>query len=136
MKSSIDPTSALVQSSTYDQGLYHGLPEHSKPVRLRMEGQLGIVHSIRADLKDAAVQGTVLLDAAFKPKAVWQFEAVMVLLSGFWPARGLLSGDWPPLGDSDGDDTPAEAGIAKNSPVGSFDQGRTMRSRSLRAKQR
>lgn len=40
----------------------------------------------------AGLQGAVLLDAAMAPRTVWQFEAVMVLLSGHWPPRGLLSG--------------------------------------------
>jgi hypothetical protein len=37
-------------------------------------------------------QGAVLLDAAMQPRTVWEFEAVMVLLSGHWPPRGLVSG--------------------------------------------
>ncbi len=41
-------------------------------------------------------QGAVLLDAAMQPRTVWEFEAVMVLLSGHWPPRGLLSGVFPP----------------------------------------
>ena len=42
------------------------------------------------------LQGTVLLDMAMQPRAVWRFEAVLVLLSGHWPPRGLVSGCWPP----------------------------------------
>jgi len=42
------------------------------------------------------VQGTVLLGKEVAPRAVWRFEAVMVLSSGHWPPRGLLSGCWPP----------------------------------------
>lgn len=34
------------------------------------------------------------------PRAVWRFEAVLVLLSGHWPPRGLLSGCWPPASAS------------------------------------
>ena len=45
-------------------------------------------------------QGTVLLDMSMQPQAVWRFEAVLVLLSGFWPPRGLVSGCWPPGGAS------------------------------------
>lgn len=41
-------------------------------------------------------QGAVLLDAAMQPRTVWEFEAVMVLLSGHWPPRGLLSGVFLP----------------------------------------
>ena len=33
---------------------------------------------------------------SMQPQAVWRFEAVLVLLSGFWPPRGLVSGCWPP----------------------------------------
>ena len=41
----------------------------------------------------------MLLDAAMEPRTAWRFEAVMVLLSGHWPPRGLLSGGalYPPL---------------------------------------
>ena len=42
------------------------------------------------------LQGTVLLDITMQPRAVWRFEAVLVLLSGHWPPRGLVSGCWPP----------------------------------------
>ena len=31
------------------------------------------------------------------PCAVWRFEALLVLLAGHWPPRGLLSGTWPPV---------------------------------------
>jgi hypothetical protein len=55
------------------------------------------------------VQGTVLLGKGLQPQAVWRFEAVMVLVSGHWPPRGLLSGCWPPRSasptDPDGCDT-------------------------------
>lgn len=49
---------------------------------------------------DIDVQGTVLLGKEVQPVAVWRFEAVMVLLSGHWPPRGLLSGCWPPCSSS------------------------------------
>ena len=38
----------------------------------------------------------MLLDTAFQPRTVWQFDALLVLLNGHWPPRGLLSGHWPP----------------------------------------
>lgn len=38
------------------------------------------------------LQGTVLLDPVLQPRACTEFEAVLVLLGGHWPARGLLSG--------------------------------------------
>ncbi len=44
----------------------------------------------------------MLLDDAMLssgPAATMQFEAVVVLLGGRWPARGLISGRWPPLSD-------------------------------------
>lgn len=41
-------------------------------------------------------KGAVLLDAAAAPCTYWEFEALLVLLGGHWPARGLLSGCWPP----------------------------------------
>ena len=43
-------------------------------------------------------KGAVLLDAASRPQTSWRFEAVLVLLGGHWPPRGLLSGHWPPTG--------------------------------------
>ena len=35
----------------------------------------------------------MLLDASMAPRTAWQLEAVMVLLNGHWPPRGLISGD-------------------------------------------
>ena len=43
-----------------------------------------------------ARKGMVLLDAATHTRTVWEFQAVIVLLNGHWPPRGLLSGRWPP----------------------------------------
>lgn len=43
-----------------------------------------------------ARKGMVLLDPAMHTRTSWEVEAVMVLLNGHWPARGLLSGRWPP----------------------------------------
>lgn len=43
-----------------------------------------------------ARKGMVLLDAAMHTRTVWEFQAVIVLLNGHWPPRGLLSGRWPP----------------------------------------
>jgi hypothetical protein len=83
----------------------------------------------------------VLLDPVLNPGAVWQFEAIMVLLSGFWPARGLLSGAWPPLGgmdapppsksfagDPSGDDPFSDSSLPQGSPGSSYDRMRTPRS--------
>ncbi|KAK9868437.1 hypothetical protein WJX84_008279 [Apatococcus fuscideae] len=41
-------------------------------------------------------KGAVLIDADAEPRVAWEFEAILVLLSGHWPARGLLSGHGPP----------------------------------------
>ena len=41
-------------------------------------------------------KGMVLLDMATHTRTTWEFEAIIVLLNGHWPARGLLSGRWPP----------------------------------------
>ena len=43
-----------------------------------------------------ARKGMVLLDASMHSRTVWEFQAVIVLLNGHWPPRGLLSGCWPP----------------------------------------
>ena len=42
------------------------------------------------------VQGMVLLASTLNPQTVWEFTALLVLLSGHWPPRGLISGCWPP----------------------------------------
>ncbi len=57
-------------------------------------------------------KGAVLLDAAMQPKTLWAFEAVLVLLGGTWPPRGLLSGCWPPL------DADARLGLSGGSDSG------------------
>lgn len=44
-------------------------------------------------------KGAVLLDCGAAPRTSWEFEAVLVLLGGHWPPRGLLSGCWPPCMD-------------------------------------
>lgn len=46
-------------------------------------------------------KGGVLLDVGVgaAPHTYWEFEALLVLLGGHWPPRGLLSGCWPPAGD-------------------------------------
>lgn len=81
-------------------------------------------------------QGTVLLDVSLRPSAVWQFEAVMVLLSGFWPPRGLVSGSWPPQLDSDADDACSDSSMPFDSPAASFDRLRSPPSRGGRNKHR
>ncbi|GFR43379.1 hypothetical protein Agub_g4451 [Astrephomene gubernaculifera] len=43
-------------------------------------------------------KGAVLLEPALQPRTSWTFEAVLILLGGHWPPRGLLSGRWPPAG--------------------------------------
>ena len=43
-----------------------------------------------------ARKGMVLLDPSMHSRTVWEFQAVIVLLNGHWPPRGLLSGRWPP----------------------------------------
>eukprot|EP00879_Flechtneria_rotunda_P009954 GHRR01010410.1.p1 GENE.GHRR01010410.1~~GHRR01010410.1.p1 ORF type:complete len:1136 (+),score=513.58 GHRR01010410.1:867-4274(+) len=42
-------------------------------------------------------KGAVLLHSAAAPHTYWEFEALLVLLGGHWPARGLLSSCWPPV---------------------------------------
>lgn len=45
-------------------------------------------------------KGTVLLAPSLNPEAVTEFEAVLVLLDGQWPPRGLVSGVYPPVDDA------------------------------------
>ncbi len=47
----------------------------------------------------SAHRGAVLLGAGTAPRTAWSFQAVLVLLGGHWPPRGLLSGCWPPVDD-------------------------------------
>lgn len=58
-----------------------------------------------------ARKGAVLLDCCMQPRTSWAFEAVMVLLGGHWPPRGLLSGRWPP------EEGEAEEGPAAGLPL-------------------
>ena len=48
----------------------------------------------------AVVQGLYLLHPGMQPQACWQLTAVLALMAGHWPARGLLSGKWPMLAAS------------------------------------
>ncbi|KAK9815416.1 hypothetical protein WJX72_003287 [[Myrmecia] bisecta] len=76
-------------------------------------------------------KGAVLLDLAMQPRTVWQFEAVLVLLSGHWPPRGLLSGRWPPE-TADADAAPAvEASSGSDSCSGSSGDQRRSTPRAL-----
>lgn len=63
-----------------------------------------------------ARKGMVLLDTAMHTRTVWQFEAVIVLLNGHWPPRGLLSGRWPPKPDTP--DTVLSTSSLSESPIG------------------
>ena len=60
----------------------------------------------------------VLLDTAMHTRTVWQFEAVIVLLNGHWPPRGLLSGRWPPKPDTP--DTVLSTSSLSESPLGDY----------------
>ncbi|GLI70309.1 hypothetical protein VaNZ11_015260 [Volvox africanus] len=48
-------------------------------------------------------KGAVLLEPALQPRTSWTFEAVLILLGGHWPPRGLVSGRWPPAGNDEVD---------------------------------
>eukprot|EP00884_Botryococcus_braunii_P008149 jgi/Botrbrau1/17335/Bobra.0015s0081.1 len=61
-------------------------------------------------------KGAVLLHGAAQPKTAWQFEAVLVLLSGHWPARGLLSRRWPPEMAASGTSPEASMACLGSSP--------------------
>ena len=58
----------------------------------------------------------MLLDMTMHTRTVWEFEAVIVLLNGHWPARGLLSGRWPPKPDTP--DTVLSTSSLSESPLG------------------
>lgn len=45
-------------------------------------------------------KGAVLLNACMQPRTSWTFDAVLILLGGHWPPRGLRSRRWPPLCDA------------------------------------
>lgn len=62
-------------------------------------------------------KGIVLLDTAMHTRTVLEFEAVIVLLNGHWPPRGLLSGRWPPKPDTP--DTVLSTSLP-DSPLGEF----------------
>lgn len=66
-----------------------------------------------------ARKGMVLLDTAMHTRTVWQFGAVIVLLNGHWPPRGLLSGRWPPKPDTP--DTVLSTSSLSESPLGASD---------------
>ncbi|KAG2502058.1 hypothetical protein HYH03_000552 [Edaphochlamys debaryana] len=66
-------------------------------------------------------KGRVLLEPALQPRTSWAFEAVLILLGGHWPPRGLLSGRWPPAGEDDIDPS-ALAGLALG-PSGAQEAG-------------
>lgn len=75
-------------------------------------------------------KGGVLLEAGAAPHTYWEFEALLVLLGGFWPARGLLSGSWPPAGEeataadtAESTRSPAAAAAAPGGGAGSMHAG-------------
>ena len=64
-------------------------------------------------------KGTVLVDPGAAPQAVIEFEAVLVLLGGCFPPRGLLTGRFPPEGTAAAPETPRRGGRAAGSSSGS-----------------
>lgn len=80
----------------------------AQPIAISASGHRGFAGRVpsRSSVSDAALfgsspsrvrnKGGVLLAAAAAPHTYWEFEALLVLLGGHWPARGLLSGCWPP----------------------------------------
>ncbi|KAL4421140.1 hypothetical protein ABPG77_000775 [Micractinium sp. CCAP 211/92] len=88
-------------------------------------------------------KGTVLLDPSLRPQACAEFEAVLVLLGGHWPARGLLSGRYPPQGERDEPDpdllspagTPLARSLGASAASDSGDGGLAAASSSLGALQ-
>lgn len=97
------------QQSQGLQGCNHTGPQHaqhgpvsSSPLTDQLEAQHAQHEAVSSSPVLAgpsppnARKGMVLLDTAIDTHVVWTFEAVIVLLNGHWPPRGLLSGKWPP----------------------------------------
>ena len=91
------------------QGCSHTGPQHAQPEAVPsspLTDQLEAQHAQHEAVSSSPVlagpsppnarKGMVLLDTAIDTHVVWTFEAVIVLLNGHWPPRGLLSGKWPP----------------------------------------
>lgn len=86
-----------------DSQLAHRLARSQHPLAAAGSGDLNRLCGSLPQLLSASSgpaprprKGAVLLDPSLQPHASTQFEAVLVLLGGQWPARGLLSGRYPP----------------------------------------
>ena len=87
--------------SSYDDGDVH---------EERKETEGSIIKGIRLELREAsmncgvtrgpinpsALEGTALLSEEADSEAHGCFEAILYLVGGQWPPRGLISGKWPP----------------------------------------
>lgn len=110
-----------VADSTFTPSLHGWMPPGSNEQRPQ-HAQHGAESSSPALVGPSppnARKGMVLLDTAMYTRTVWQFEAVIVLLNGHWPPRGLLSGRWPPKPDTP--DTVLSTSSLSESPLGASD---------------
>jgi hypothetical protein len=109
-----------VADSTYTPSLHGWMPSGSNE-QGPQHAQHGAESSSPALVGPSppnARKGMVLLDTAMHTRTVWQFEAVIVLLNGHWPPRGLLSGRWPPKPDTP--DTVLSTSSLSESPLGDY----------------
>lgn len=104
------------------------------------ETSIGTIKALRKELREAQadcdrlhcietstpLEGSVLLDLNTDTTMYKAIEAVVILIGGHWPPRGLLSGKWPPVEDIDDDsDNPGtELAQSQSTQTRSFSPGR------------
>lgn len=96
------PVRAAVSGFSGDQGLHNwvDLGSNEQGAQHAQHDTLSNSPAVIGASPPNARKGMVLLDMAMHTRTVWEFEAVIVLLNGHWPPRGLLSGRWPPKPDT------------------------------------
>lgn len=86
-------TEDLISSDELDNvtpnGIIRTIRRHLREVRL----SCGMMHRPE---NSVPLEGNVLLDENIDTATHKAFEAILVLIGGQWPPRGLLSGKWPP----------------------------------------
>ena len=105
---------ASISSPSLQDWAASGSNEH--PAQHAQQGSVPSSPALAGLSPPNARKGMVLLDMTMHTRTVWEFEAVIVLLNGHWPARGLLSGRWPPKPDTP--DTVLSTSSLSESPLG------------------